>query len=215
LLDVAEEKNLNGEELQQLSARMRVYWLVLKNFYGFFSLLRDKQSNMESGHKMEELKMFLDTALQCWWHLNISVTPKLHLLEDHLFDILENVKTLEYFDEEFVERAHQKGLKYNRITKGMSQNPIKKYNYMVRWELAHSKTVLERVQDRIAHNDKRGQGKRMKVECQEKGIASREMALDEFHALAPHYFQTADAMNGIILKRLAEQQIQVEQEGIL
>jgi len=27
---------------------------------------------------------------------------------------------LEYFDEEFVERAYQKGLKYNRITKGMN-----------------------------------------------------------------------------------------------
>jgi len=66
----------------------------------------------------------------------MSVTPKLHLLEDHLLDVLEHIKTLEYFDEEFVERAHQKGLKYNRITKGMSRNPLKKYSYMVRWELA-------------------------------------------------------------------------------
>jgi len=51
--------------------------------------------------------------------------PKIASVGGPSFDILENVKMLEFFDEEFVERAHQKGLKYNRITKGMSQNPIK------------------------------------------------------------------------------------------
>jgi len=55
----------------------------------------------------------------------------------------------------------------------------------------------------------------MKVEHQEKRIASREMVLEELNNLAPHYFQTANAMNVIISKRLAEQQIQAVQEGIL
>jgi len=157
LLDVANEKKvLNDEEIDQLSARMRFYRYTLRNFDGFFSLLRDKHSDTEYDEKMKQLKLFLDTALQCWRRLNISITPKLHLLEDHVFDIIQNIKTLEYFDEEFVERAHQKGIKYNEITKGMSHNPLRKYNYMVRWEQSHAQSALERSQDRDAHHQKRG-----------------------------------------------------------
>jgi len=55
----------------------------------------------------------LDAALACWCCLTISVMPKLHILEDHLLEVIAQVKTLHNFDEEFVERVHQKGLKYN------------------------------------------------------------------------------------------------------
>jgi len=90
LLGVANEKKvLNDEELDQLSARMQFYRYTLRNFDGFFSLLRDKHSDTEYDEKMKQLKRFLDTALQCWRRLNISIMPKLHLLEDHVFDIIQ------------------------------------------------------------------------------------------------------------------------------
>jgi len=158
--------------------------------------------------------MFLDTAMKCWQRLNMSITPKLHLLEDHLLDVLEHIKMLEYFDEEFVERAHQKGLKYNRITKGMSRNPLKKYSYMVRWELARSQSALEQSQNQTTHHEKWG-GKQMKLDRQEKRIVSREMALEELNYLKPHFFQTADQMNVIIAKRITEQQHELALMGIL
>jgi len=41
------------------------------------------------------------------------------------------------------------------------------------------------------------------------------MALEELNDLPLHYFQTADEMNVIISKRLAEQQVQLAPEGIL
>jgi len=66
------KKVLNEEELKQLSARMGIYWLALRNFDGFFSLLRDKHSNINSNQKIEQLKMFLDTVMQCWRRLNMS-----------------------------------------------------------------------------------------------------------------------------------------------
>jgi len=142
---------------------------------------------MDYNQKIKQLQMFLDTTLQCWQHLNMSVTPKLHLLEDHLLDILQHI-LLEYFDEEFVERAHQKGLKYNRIMKGMSHNPLKKYSYMVRWELAWSQSALEWSQNWPTHHKKLG-GKQMKVEHHEKRIVSMEMALKESNDLPPHFFR--------------------------
>jgi len=49
--------------------------------------------------------------MSCWQWLNMSIMPKLHILEDHLLDVIKHVEMLQYFDEEFVERAHQKGLK--------------------------------------------------------------------------------------------------------
>jgi len=134
---------LTKEEIDQVRARLDVYRLALKNFDGLFSLLRDKQSKLAVDEKIAQLTKYLDAAMSCWRRLNMSVTPKLHILEDHLLDVIKHVETLQYFDEEFVERAHQKGLKYNQITKGMNRNPLKKYNYMVRWEMAHSQSVLE------------------------------------------------------------------------
>jgi len=114
LLDVAEENGiLIEDEIEQVRARLQVYRLVLKNFDGLFSLLRDKESQLNINEKMEQLAKFLDAAMLCWCRLNISITPKLHIVEDHLLDVIAHIETLQYFDEEFVERAHQKGLKYN------------------------------------------------------------------------------------------------------
>ncbi len=158
---------------------------------------------MEPVQKTEKLKGFLDTALKCWRRLNMSITPKLHLLEDHLFDILQHVKMLEYYNEEFVERAHQKGNKYDRVMKGMSRNPSKKYEYLVRLEQAHASSALERSKDRKSVNKKRG-GKHMKLEHQQKRIASMEMAIKELNDLPPYFFQSADEMNVIISRGAKE-----------
>jgi len=203
LLDVAEENGiLIEDEIEQVRARLQVYRLVLKNFDGLFSLLRDKESQLNINEKTVQLAKFLDAAMLCWCRLNISITPKLHIVEDHLLDVIAHIETLQYFDEEFVERAHQKGLKYNRITKGMTRNPIRKYNYMVRWEMARSQSVLERSKKRLSLKSKRG-GKRRKTERGAARKASRDITLEELHDLQPHIFQRADEMNVIIAKRLA------------
>ncbi len=66
----------------------------------------------------QKVKSFLDAALRCWRALKMSVTPKSHLLEDHLVDMLDMYGRLEHYDKEFVKQVHQKGLKYNRMIKG-------------------------------------------------------------------------------------------------
>jgi len=38
------------------------------------------------------------------------ITPKLHLLEDHLVDMMDIYGGLHDYDKEFVEKVHQKGL---------------------------------------------------------------------------------------------------------
>jgi len=209
LTDVAEENGiLIEEEVEQVQARLQVYQLALKNFDRLFSLLREKDSTLNVTEKNEQLAKFLDAAILCWRRLNMSVTPKLHILEDHLLDVIAHIETLQYFDEEFVERAHQKGLKYNRITKGMSRNPFRKYNYMARWERARSESALQRSKKRKSLRLKRG-GKRRKMERGEARKASLEMTIEDLQELLPHFFQTADEMNVVIAKRLSEK----EQQG--
>jgi len=63
-------------------------------------------------------------ALGCWQALKMSITPKLHLLEDHLVNMMDMYGGLHDYDEEFVELAHQKGLKYNRMIKGSMQDAV-------------------------------------------------------------------------------------------
>jgi len=56
LMDVAEEKNILTEnEVKQEQATLLVYQLVLKNFDGLFSLLRDKQSKLTIDEKIAQL----------------------------------------------------------------------------------------------------------------------------------------------------------------
>ncbi len=104
---------------------------------------KTKRAKLDTNERTNQLAKYLNAALACSWHLNISIKPKLHILEDHLLEVIAHVKTLEYFDEEFVERAHQKGLKYNQITKGMNCDPCRMYNYMVWWEMACAQSALE------------------------------------------------------------------------
>jgi len=202
-MDVAEEKGvLTNDEVEQVQAQLHVYRLTLKNFDGLFSLLRDKQSELDVDNKIAQLAKYLDAAMMCLRRLNMSITPKLHILEDHLLDVIKHVETLQYFDKEFVERAHQKGLKYNRITKGMTCNPFRKYSYMARWESERSQIIFDKSQKRKTLQTKRG-GKKRKLEHGKARQTSVEITPEELQNYDPDFFQSAEEMNVVINKRLA------------
>jgi len=155
VIDVAIDKGILDEmEKDELCDRIHVYGHTLQHLDGFFSLVCDKESRLTLEQKKVQLKAFLDGAMRCWRMLKMSITPKLHLLEDHLLDMVERFETLEYFDEEFVKRAHQKGIKYNQITKGFNRMPIKKYNYMVKWEMARSLNGVKKSQELLKRKTK-------------------------------------------------------------
>ncbi len=146
---------------EQVTARTRVYKNCLQNFDGVFSLIRSKPDsnscNVEYSldNRKQKVKSFLVAALKCWRALKMSVTPKLHLLEDHLVDAMDMYGHLDNYDEEFVERAHQKGLKYNRMIKGSMRDAGRQYTYLARWEHARSKFQYEQIRVKVEECRKR------------------------------------------------------------
>jgi len=92
---------------------------------------------------------------------------------------------LEDYDEEFVERAHQKGLKYNRMIKGCMRDATRRYTYLSRWEHARSKFKYEQIRDKIQESRKKksnendmNKQRKSKKSKQERDEA-RELGLEE------------------------------------
>jgi len=62
-----------------------MYKACQQNFDGLFSVLRSQSTTFESiEQRVNKVKEFLDVALKCWHWLKMTITPKLHLLEDHI-----------------------------------------------------------------------------------------------------------------------------------
>jgi len=60
--------------------------------------------------KEEETRKGISMGLKMWQDLGMSVSPKLHVLEDHLLSQLSLFKGLGDYNEDFVEQAHQVGI---------------------------------------------------------------------------------------------------------
>ena len=65
---------------------------------------------------MDDVEGFLRLVSKSWRLLGLSISPKMHLLEDHVIDFVQHENGLSHHDEEFMEQTHQKGLKFNQMT---------------------------------------------------------------------------------------------------
>ena len=69
----------------------------------------------------EECKNYIETSMSKWRELNLSVTPKAHLFEDHALSQMKNVPGgLGHKTEDFVERNHQDGIRLDRRLHGLT-----------------------------------------------------------------------------------------------
>jgi len=119
---------------QKFLHRLHTYKICLQNFDGLFSHIRQKSNLLSKEQCIVMAKRYVQAAIKGWRKLKLSVTPKVHLIEDHVIDLMTNLPAMEYYDEEFIERAHQIGMKYDRLIK--SNNPAKKYDSMMEQEHA-------------------------------------------------------------------------------
>ena len=80
----------------------------------------------EAKKAVRELEALIASALKQARAIGVSMTPKWHLLEDHILD--QHIwlaseewmgRHLCWLDESFVERAHQEGVKEDRRTQGV------------------------------------------------------------------------------------------------
>ena len=78
----------------------------------------------EAKKAVRELEALIASALKQARAIGISMTPKWHLLEDHILDqhiwlVKNGWGGIHWLDESFVERAHQEGVKEDRRTQGV------------------------------------------------------------------------------------------------
>jgi len=161
--------------------------LCLESFDGLFSRLRTTPADQEMADKMvTEASDFLKAGLSYWRILGLSITPKVHLLEDHVLLRMVIENGLWNKDEEFIKRAHQKGLKYNKVTRNSMRDAARRYTYMSRWDRACSMAKVQQLQRQTNSKRKRtiepkleSKAKRMKTERD----FNRAIALDEYTKL--------------------------------
>jgi len=131
--------------IQQIQFWIRIYKACFQCFDGLFACLRRKSEDFESTEaRIDIAKSFLDAAMTCWCLLKMSVTPKLHILEDHMVAMMIFLKKVELFNEEFIEQSHQTGKKCNLLIK--IHDICKKFKAMSELEHARHAHNLDAIQ---------------------------------------------------------------------
>ena len=99
----AGQKNCSYEEIGELFG---VYARLLVHLEAFFLIICKKRFHLNDSD-VDKAMMHHDAIENLWRYLNISVTPKLHLLFVHLLIFLERVQGFGDLGEDAGEQAHQ------------------------------------------------------------------------------------------------------------
>ena len=103
----------------------------------------------EAKKAVRELEALIASALKQARAIGISMTPKWHLLEDHILDqhiwlVKNGWGGIYWLDESFVERAHQEGVKEDRWTQGVKGHEAQQTAQFKAEERASNPKVEER-----------------------------------------------------------------------
>ena len=103
----------------------------------------------EAKKAVRELEALIASALKQARAIGISMTPKWHLLEDHILDqhiwlVKNGWGGIYWLDESFVEQAHQEGVKEDRRTQGVKGHEAQQTAQLKAEERASNPKVEER-----------------------------------------------------------------------
>ena len=99
----AGQKKCSDKEIGELFG---VYARLLGHLEALFSIICKKRFHLNDSD-VEKSMLHRDAIENLWRYLNISVTPKLHLLFVHLLRFMEQVQRSDDLGEDAGERAHQ------------------------------------------------------------------------------------------------------------
>ena len=69
---------------------------------------------------IDKLEIAITQIISCWINLRLSTKmPKIHGIEDYLFDQIKTYNGIRCFIEDFIEQAHQFGIKGEKRTANM------------------------------------------------------------------------------------------------
>jgi len=132
---IPENERASNTEVQEITSK---YSKILLVFDKIFSTARSSTGSL-SDDDIALLVTFLQQAMVLWQKLQLSVTPKVHVLEDHLVEQLlkeehgVSLRGIGEFTEDFVEQAHQFGFRDEGRTRGLKDHAAKARSHS-NWE---------------------------------------------------------------------------------
>jgi len=129
LMEIASEARCNDEEV---SDTMEKFTNILSVFDALFSLARTP-SGLMNGDKVATLQNLSNLALRLWRGLELSITPKVHAIEDHLVPQIIRFDGIGDLGEDFVERSHQDGIRQHSRSRNCKER-VDEANQHCRWE---------------------------------------------------------------------------------
>ena len=84
-------------------------------------------------NKIIELSEYVTVSLVKWRDLQISMGPKMHAIEDHAVKQVQEFEGIGELTEDYIEQAHQTGMKDERRTLGM-RDQRKAAGCHIKWE---------------------------------------------------------------------------------
>lgn len=188
LNDFGRAHNKNEYSIQCATMRASATASTLTLFDHLF-LLMSTTASAVTDELLEQVHTTADRAGQAWLALkdgNDNMPPKIHLVGDHLFDLMIHYHGIGDFDESFVERNHQIGKALNVRSRSMRDHRAKALCHS-RWEEIQMRQDVQ--QFKVEHKKetqkraKRKAGSACKTEATKKDDRDekRLKVVDEFH----------------------------------
>jgi hypothetical protein len=143
---------------------------------------------------LAKAKEFSIKALASWRSLGLSVTLKAHACEDHVCNQIRDFGGIGDYNEEFVERLHQEGVRTNRRVQTMRDRTMK-YQHVAQWQEATQNSKVAEIQSLV--NEKRKRKQRTYDEDSEPQLrpqARHEQREVARHAASSSFVQHAEPL---------------------
>jgi chaperonin cofactor prefoldin len=152
ILELLENGRCNDAEVTLITEG---YAVILHIFDAIFSYARLPSCTVTE-ELVADLRIFVQEGLRLWRGLDLSITPKVHAIEDHLCDQMLLFKGIGDLGEDFVEQSHQDGIKDHRRLKNPASHIISA-EWQSKWEHVRKHPKVLRVQRQVQQHANRGQ----------------------------------------------------------
>jgi Rad3-related DNA helicase len=133
---------------------------------GVFSIARTPYGEMNE-EKCQLMDRTVNALMKMWRYLRLSMKgPKIHGVEDHLRDQMNEIGGIGDYLEDFVEQGHQTGVKDEIRTKGL--NRMKAFIAHLNWEFRNNRVGVF-----LAKEVKRKTGRKRKRNANTRRIESK------------------------------------------
>jgi hypothetical protein len=124
------ENRCKDTEIVEVTSKFK----SILHVFDFIFSKAQKQSGLITENDLQELRDYIYIGMKLWRDLELSMeAPKPHVIEDHLCDQMQHWKGIGDLGEDWVEQAHQDGIKDEGGTRAIKDRKAAAHLHC-RWE---------------------------------------------------------------------------------